>query len=424
MRSEEKKIILSVAAAMLVTAVLLIGGFAGGYLLAMRQASQRVGIAGSALPPADVDFAPVWKAWQVIDEKFVPAAVSTSTPIATTTAELNQEKVWGMIAGLAASLGDPYTFFLPPVESEQFASDMKGSFEGVGMEIDIKDEVLIVVSPLKNSPAERAGIEAGDHILKIDGESTEGMDTATAVGKIRGQKGTKVVLTILHESGDKPQEISVTRDVINVPIVTTELRSDGIFVIELAQFTANSPDLFRAALREFVDSKKGKLILDLRGNPGGYLEAAVDIGSWFLPVGAVIVSEDYAEHSENVVHRSYGYDIFNDNLQMIILVDRGSASASEILAGALRGHGVAELVGGYTFGKGSVQELVEITPETSLKITVARWMGPDGVAIPHEGIAPDYEVEVTEEDREAKHDAQLAKAVELLGGNPEVGSSN
>ncbi|HEY4521049.1 MAG TPA: S41 family peptidase [Candidatus Paceibacterota bacterium] len=422
MRSEERKIILSVAAAIVCTAVFLIGGFLGGYFVAVEQAQRGVGPA--AQPPEGVDMTPVWKAWQALNEKFVPASVSTSTPMATTTAELNQEKVWGMIGGLAASLNDPYTFFMPPSESEQFATEMQGSFEGVGMEIDVKDGILTVVSPLKSSPAERAGIRAGDLILKIDGESTEGMDTTAAVRKIRGEKGTKVILTVRGEDDADSRDISVTRDVINVPIITTEQRSDGIFVIEVAEFTANAPDLFRKALREFIESGDQRLIIDLRGNPGGYLEGAVEISSWFLPSGAIVVSEDYAGHASNIHHRSYGYDVFTDKLQMIILVNKGSASASEIMAGALRYHGDAALVGDNTFGKGSVQELVPITSDTSLKITVARWLGPDGVQIPYDGIVPDYKVEVTKEDREAKKDLQLAKAVELLGGDPAVGASD
>ena len=390
--------------------------------MAVEQAQRGVGPA--AQPPEGVDMTPVWKAWQALNEKFVPASVSTSTPMATTTAELNQEKVWGMIGGLAASLNDPYTFFMPPSESEQFATEMQGSFEGVGMEIDVKDGILTVVSPLKSSPAERAGIRAGDLILKIDGESTEGMDTTAAVRKIRGEKGTKVILTVRGEDDADSRDISVTRDVINVPIITTEQRSDGIFVIEVAEFTANAPDLFRKALREFIESGDQRLIIDLRGNPGGYLEGAVEISSWFLPSGAIVVSEDYAGHASNIHHRSYGYDVFTDKLQMIILVNKGSASASEIMAGALRYHGDAALVGDNTFGKGSVQELVPITSDTSLKITVARWLGPDGVQIPYDGIVPDYKVEVTKEDREAKKDLQLAKAVELLGGDPAVGASD
>ena len=365
--------------------------------------------------PADVDLSPLWKAWRVIDEKFVPAAVA-STSLATSTEDANQKRVWGLIEGLAGSLNDPYTFFLPPKENQQFTDDMSGSFGGDGMEIAVRDQVLTVVSPLKGTPAERAGIRSGDKILQIDGEDTDGMDISTAVSKIRGEKGTQVTLLMLREGWSEPREIKATRDVINVPTLTTTGRDDGIFIIHLMTFTANSPELFRSALREFVESGDSMLILDLRGNPGGYLEAAVDMASWFLPTGKIVVTEDYAGHADNIVHRSRGYDVFNENLRMVILVDRGSASASEILAGALRYWDVAELVGVNTFGKGSVQELVDITPETALKITVARWLAPDGEQIPLEGIAPDVEVKVSDEEIKDGKDPQLDKAVEILKG--------
>lgn len=282
------------------------------------------------------------------------------------------------------------------------------------MEIAVRDKVLTVVSPLKGTPAERAGIKSRDLILKIDGVSTEGMDVSKAVQKIRGPKGTVVTFSMLRDGWNAPKEIKVTRDVINVPVITTTARTDGIFVIAVATFTSTAPDLFRKALREFVESGDRSLILDLRGNPGGYLEAAVDMASWFLPLGKVVVTEDYAGHAANVVHRSLGYNVFSDKLKMVILVDRGSASAAEILAGALHAHGVGKLVGTNTFGKGSVQELVEITPDTALKITVARWVGPDGVHIPQDGIAPDVEVEISDEDAKDGKDPQLDKAVEIL----------
>ncbi|MDZ4227429.1 MAG: S41 family peptidase, partial [Patescibacteria group bacterium] len=378
----------------------LAAGFAAGVLVSTSLIPGYVGVAPPGAPEG-VDFTPVWKAWRVIDEKFVPAAVATTTSVATTTDDSNQERVWGLISGLSASLNDPYTFFLPPSENKTFAADMSGSFEGVGMEIAVKDGVLTVVSPLKGTPADKAGIKSGDQILKIDGADTDGMDTSEAVRLIRGPKGTQVALTILRAGWGTPREIKVTRDVINVPIVTTERKEGGVFVISIASFTSNSPDLFRKALRDFVESGDTKLVLDLRGNPGGYLDAAVDIASWFLPSGKTVVTEDYDGHSGNIIHRSLGYDIFNDNLRMVILVDRGSASASEILADALRYWEKAILVGVSTFGKGSVQELVDITPETALKLTVARWLGPDGTQIPLSGIVPDVKVEYTDEDAAA-----------------------
>jgi len=369
---------------------------------------------GAYAAPADVDFSPVWKAWNIINEKFVPAAVATSTPVATSTEALHQERVWGMITGLAGALNDPYSYFLPPSDNKLFSEDMSGSFEGVGMEIAVREKILTVVSPLKGSPAEKAGIKSGDKILKIDGTDTQGIDISVAVKKIRGPGGSAVTLLVLRDGWADAKEIKVTRGVIDVPTITTESLPGGVFVISLMNFTANSPDLFRSGLREFIQSGNDKLIIDLRGNPGGYLEAAVDMASWFLPTGKVVVSEDYAGHAQNIVHRSRGYDIFNENLKMVILVDRGSASASEILADALRHYGKARLVGDATFGKGSVQELVEITPDTALKLTIARWLGPDGEQIPNTGIVPDVEVKMTDEDVKAGKDPQLDKAIELV----------
>ncbi len=419
MYGNENKYTLSLAALVLGGVLIAALAFGGGFLAA----GTKVGMPASAAlslseaPPADVDFSPVWKAWAVINEKFVPVSVASSTPIvasSTSSMDDNQKRVWGMISGLAASLDDPYTFFLPPSENEQFASDMSGSFEGVGMEVAVRDEILTVVSPLKGTPAERAGMKSADIILKIDGTETKGMDVAQAVKKIRGPKGTVVTFVVLREGWTESREIKVTREVINVPVVTTTARPDGVYVIEVATFTSTSPDLFRNALRQFVESGYTKLVLDLRGNPGGYLGASVDMASWFLPLGKIVVTEDYAGHQANVVHRSLGYNVFNSNLKMVVLVDRGSASASEILADALHDHGIAKLVGTNTFGKGSVQELVEITPDTALKITVARWLAPNGSPIPQEGIAPDVEVKITEEDIKAKKDPQMDKAVEML----------
>lgn len=399
-------------------------GFSIGLITGTR-AEQVSTLLLQEVPPQNVDFMPVWKAWRIIDERFVPAAVSTSSP--TTTASVEQERVWGMISGLTSSLDDPYTFFLPPVENQIFAEDMNGSFEGVGMEIAIRDQMLTVVSPLKNTPAERAGLKSGDKITHINGVETRNLDITGAVRRIRGPKGSAVTLTIVREGLSEPKDISVVRDVIDVPTITTERKTGNgeeepgtlgakrdVFVIQLMNFSANSAALFRNALREFVETGSPHLIIDLRGNPGGYLEAAVEIASWFLPAGKVVVEEDYAGNASNIVHRSRGYDVFNKNLKLVILIDKGSASASEIFAQALRHYGKATLVGESTFGKGSVQELVDITSDTALKITVARWLGPDGLQIPHSGIVPDVEVKITDEEKEQKKDPQMEKAIKIV----------
>jgi len=357
--------------------------------------------------PANVDFAPFWKAWNLINEKYVPASTTSETVG-------DQEKVWGAIKGLTSSLGDPYTVFFPPVESELFESDIRGNFEGVGMEVVAKDGAITVIAPLKDSPAAKAGIMAGDRIIKIDSQETGNLSTEDAVGIIRGPKGTRVTLTIFRNGEREPFDIKVTRDVIGIPTIDTKELPGGIFVIELYSFSAQSPNLFRTALREFILSNNDKLILDLRGNPGGYLEAAIDMASWFLPSSRVVVREDFGQSRGEKVYRSKGYDIFSEDLKFVILIDKGSASASEILAGALAEHGRAILVGDRTFGKGSVQELVNITSETSLKVTIARWLTPNGLSISQDGIEPKFIVKYSPTDREAGRDPQLEKAIEIL----------
>ena len=354
-----------------------------------------------------VDFDPFWKAWNLINEKFVTGNGTTT----------DQERVWGAIEGLVGSLKDPYSVFLPPTDAEIFQENINGNFGGVGMEIGLRDDILTVVAPLKGTPAERAGILSGDQIVAIDGKDTSDMKVDEAVKIIRGEIGTTVVFKIARKGAEDFITKEVTRETITIPTIDTENRADGIFVIKLYNFSAISPDLFRGALREFVLSGKEKLILDLRGNPGGFLDAAVQIASWFLPAGKVVATEDFGERQSPIIYRSRGYDVFNEHLSMVILVDSGSASASEILAGALQEHGKATLVGEKTFGKGSVQELLKVTPETSLKLTIAQWKTPLGNHISKGGLTPDFEIKRTPEDRTAGRDPQLEKAVEILLSN-------
>ncbi len=348
------------------------------------------------------DFAPFWKVWNIINEKY-PGSKTT-----------DQEKVYGAISGLLGSLNDPYSVFFNPDEAKSFQEEISGNFSGIGMEVGTKDKVLTVIAPLKNTPAYNAGIKSGDKVLKVDGVETYGLSAEKAVKLIRGEKGTTVTLTIFREGEKDSREIKIVRDIINIPTLDTELRKDGIFVIKLYSFSANSSKLFRNAMKEFVLSKSDKLLLDLRGNPGGYLDASVDMASWFLPEGKVVVTEDYGSSKEPTIYRSRGYNIFNEKLKFIILIDGGSASASEILAGAMRDHGRAKLVGSQSFGKGSVQQMVDVTDDTILKITVAKWLTPNGATIAEVGLTPDYIVEGVKKDSVDKVDPQLNKAVELL----------
>ena len=354
-----------------------------------------------------IDFAPFWKAWEVINDKYVSS--STTTPEKTD----NQNRVYGAIEGMVKSLGDPYTTFFPPVESKSFSEEISGNFEGVGMEVGMKDDVLTVIAPLKDTPAYRAGIKSGDKIIKIDETLTSGLNTGEAIKIIKGKKGTKVKFTLVREGVKEPLIIEVIRDVINIPTIDTEIKGD-VFIIRLYNFSAISSNSFRGALRKFVESGKYKMVIDLRGNPGGYLESAVDMASWFLPSGKVVVKEDFKNEKDTQIFRSKGYNIFNNQLKLVILIDGGSASASEILAGALHEHGIATLVGTQSFGKGSVQELVEITSDTSLKVTIARWLTPKGTSISNGGLTPDVVVKFDEKEFLKGVDNQLEKAIEIL----------
>ena len=386
--------------------IFAVGYFVGNRSLAEVSQAASPQLANTVSSTTDkTDFAPFWKAWNILDTNFVAAS--------STDKNTDQKKVWGAIEGLAASYGDPYTTFFPPDDLKTFEDDIQGNFEGVGIEIDVKDGILTVVSPLKGTPADKAGMRAKDQIIKIDTKVTLGMSAQEATKLIRGPKGKEVIFNVIREG--KEMKITVVRDVIDVPIVITTKRPDGIFVIQITSFAANSADKFRDALKEFVNSGSNKLILDVRGNPGGYLEASVDIASWFLPASAVVVSEDFGSKNKPAeVFKSKGYNIFTNNLKMIMLVDGGSASASEILAGALKEHKIATLVGEKTFGKGSVQELIPLTDNSSIKVTIAHWLTPNGVSLSKNGVDPDVVVKMTDADRLEKKDPQLDKAVQMM----------
>lgn len=353
----------------------------------------------------EVDFGLFWEAWAALEEKYVDRAAID-----------RQKMVYGAILGLTHSLKDPYTEFFPPAESKQFQEDVKGSFGGIGAEIGIRKDILTIIAPLKGNPAEKAGLKAGDKILKIDDTVTGDLTLNEAVRLIRGDPGTAVRLSVIRDGLTQPKEYKIVRDVIKVMILTTDSRPDGIFVIKLNQFTENSGTEFRKAVQEFSKSGSKKLILDLRNNPGGYLTMAVDIASWFAPAGEVIARERYADGKEDI-YRSHGYRILGD-VPTVVLVNEGSASASEIVAGALRDLKGIQLVGAKTFGKGSVQEVVDLPKDSSLKITIAKWLTPKGSEIDGKGLEPDIKVELPKEPSETEEPKDLIfeKGIELLKG--------
>jgi carboxyl-terminal processing protease len=352
-------------------------------------------------PPEEIDFSLFWEAWYKLQEKFVNEE------------KLNtQEMIYGAISGMVKSLDDPYTVFLKPEESKRFIEDVKGTFEGVGMEIGIKKGQLQVISPLEGTPAQRAGLRAGDKILKINGTSTIDMTIEEAVTFIRGPKGTEVTLTIFREEWEKPKEFKIVREIIKVPSLKWELKNNDIAYIKLYHFTEKAGWDFNKAAIEILNSPAKKIILDLRNNPGGYLEVAQDIAGWFLERGQVVVIEDFGEGKQKEYKARGNGLLFSHPL--VILINQGSASGAEILAGALRDNRGILLIGEKSFGKGSVQELEKLTEGSSLKITIARWLTPKDELITDKGLEPDIKVEMTDEDFEQERDPQLEKAIEMI----------
>ena len=369
--------------------ILLAGSFFGGVFFEYehRPYSERVSGISNMQPEeqTSADFEPFWKVWNTIDEKF-PGAKDVSA----------QDRVYGAIKGLVGSLGDPYSVYFPPQDSKDFQNTIDNSFEGIGMEVGMKDNVINVIAPLKNSPSEKAGIKAGDVILKINGQTTSNMTIDQAVHLIRGTAGTSVTLNVYTEGAKQARDVAIVRAVITIPTINTKKLSDGTFDITLYNFGENATQEFANAIDEFQKSGDTKLIIDLRGDPGGYLDSAVDIASMFLPKGEKIVTESFGGDQKDDVYFSKGYDLVDPKTTKIaILVDRGSASASEILSGAMQQNKAAVLVGEKTYGKGSVQQVINVTGDTTLKLTIAKWLTPDGTWISKKGLNPDIVVPVS-----------------------------
>ena len=348
-----------------------------------------------------IDFSLFWDAWRVIETDYVNRD------------DLNrQNMVYGAITGLLDSLDDPYSVFMEPENSKKFLDDIKGSFEGIGAEIGMRKGILTVISPLEGNPAQKAGLRAGDKILKVDDTLTADLTLDEAVNLIRGEKGVEVILLVARDDWDEAKEINIIRDIIQIPIIKWEMKDNNIAYVQFYHFTENSANQFENTIKEIFNAGAQGLILDVRNNPGGYLDVAVDIASWFLPKRELVVTEDYGDGNKNE-HLSKGYQTLED-MPTVVLINQGSASASEILAGALRDIRGIQLVGQKSFGKGSVQQLEKMRGGSSIKITVAKWLTPSGISIAEEGIMPDFEIEITNEDFEEMRDPQLNKALELL----------
>ncbi|MBI2404758.1 S41 family peptidase [Candidatus Gottesmanbacteria bacterium] len=412
-----------------VTLALLIFVGASGYELGLRRTQLRISpdkqvVVGQESPPQlAVDFSLFWDVWQRLLRHYIDAA------------NLNKGKmVEGAITGMVNSLGDPYTVFLPPKENTEFKQDLGGAFEGIGAQLGMKDGHVIVVAPLKGNPAEKAGMKAGDFIVKVNGEETIGWTLPQAVSKIRGPRGTTVTLNILHEGGTKPVDITIIRDTITVPSVEWWVRSPReipevsgvkdakvlqaktgkVAYLRLSRFGDHSNDEWNKAVGEILAAQAANgtlkgLIFDLRNNPGGYLQGAVFIASEFMKSGTVVSQVNSDGTRENYPVDRVGKLL---DIPVIVLINKGSASAAEIVAGALRDYKRATIVGETSFGKGSVQTPQDLTGGAGLHITTGKWLLPKGDWINKKGIVPD--VLVPMESTDATSDAQLAKAVELL----------
>lgn len=353
-------------------------------------------------PPEGVDFSLLWEAWNKLYENYVnPKALDT------------QKMIYGAVSGMVKSLDDPYTVFFNPEDAKTFLEDISGRFEGIGMEIGIRNGQLQVIAPLEGTPAQKAGLRPGDKIIKIDDVLTADITSEEAVSLIRGPKGTKVTLTIFRDIWKTTKEIILERAVIEVPSLTWELKEGNIAYIKFYQFSEKAEREFTQEAVEILNSPANKIILDLRNNPGGYLERAQDIAGWFLERDQVVVIEDFSKKEEQQIYKAQGNARFLD-YSMVILINQGSASAAEILASAIRDNRGVKLIGETSYGKGSVQTLEELRDGSSLKITVAHWLTPKGELIADKGLDPDIKVEMTDEDYNQGRDPQLDKAIEII----------
>jgi len=349
-----------------------------------------------------LDFALFWKVWDVLKEKYVDSS------------KLDAQKLfYGAIKGMLAATGDPYTNFFDPEENKKFNEDITGSFEGIGAEIGIKGGVLTVIAPLEGTPAEKAGLRAGDKIVKIGDKNTADLTIDGAVDLLHGKKGTEVKMTIFREGEQDTQEITIIRDVINVKSVKFEEKEGEIAYIKISRFGETTFKEFGEALTQTKNNNSKGIIVDLRNDPGGYLETAVEIGSKMLPKGNIVVMEEDRNGKRNNLLAKGGDEL--SEIKTVVLINEGSASASEILAGALReNRDNVTLVGKKSYGKGSVQELVKLTQGTSMKVTIAHWLTPKGNQINEKGIDPDVKIEFTNDDYNNNKDPQLDKALEIV----------
>lgn len=330
----------------------------------------------------------------------------------------DQTILYGAVKGAVASTGDPYTEFFTPEELKNFETDLAGTFEGIGAEIGKQGGNIVIVAPLDGTPAKAAGLLPKDVIVKVNGELTTDWSTEEAVRHIRGPKGSEVTLTIYRDGRSDTFDVAIKRDAIVIKSVKWEVKTtkaqDGkekkVGVITVTRFGDDTSILFARAVQDVLSKGAQGLVLDLRSNPGGYLDTSVDLASYWLEKDKVVVTEAHS-NGQNIEYKSKGLNKLS-GIKTITLINGGSASASEILSGALHDYKLTTLVGEKSFGKGSVQEVLSLPGDSALKVTVAKWITPNGKNISKEGIAPDIEVKLTEDDIKNQKDPQMDKALE------------
>lgn len=399
---------------------LLVGYYVGTtrVTLAWRQYVPQVNVTGK-MPPAgvtNVDFSPMWVVMDKLERDYYDKSVLDP-----------QKMLNGAISGMVASLGDPFTLYLPPQQNQDFKNGLAGKFEGIGAELGTRGSDIVVVKPLYGSPAQKAGIRIGDTILKINNDSTQGMSVNQAVDKIRGPKGSPITLTVMHQDEDKPSAIKIVRDEITVKSVEGWIKKakdikevklpnedSQIMYVRLSQFGDNTNQDWLTLINSLDIQRKNTnvkgMVLDLRYNPGGYLTDAVFIASEFLPMGDTVVIQDDMKNEQvkmNVNRKGLLLDV-----PLVVLINGGSASAAEIVSGALRDHGRAKLVGEKSFGKGTIQQAEDLGGGAGIHVTIAKWLTPNQTWVHKKGLQPDVPAKMDPKD--PSHDPQLQAAIETL----------
>lgn len=389
--------------------------FALGYYAGEERGEKRALGSGQVFgkesePPAeylksDVEFSLFWDVWEILQKQYV------DSPIAET------KLFYGALAGLVAGAGDPYTVFLDPKTATDFNQELSGSFDGIGAEIGLRDNKIVIIAPLPDTPAEKAGLRPKDHIIAIDDRNTGGMTLESAVSAIRGQRGTEVVLKILREGVEEPREVKIIRATIDIKSVEFSMKAaagadkSDIGYIKITHFNEDTASDFSAAVNNVLGKNPKAIILDLQNDPGGFLDTAVDVASYWIDKGPVVVQQVKGDKRTEIPARGQA---LLKGMKTVVLVNAGSASASEIVAGALQDYGLATIIGEKTFGKGSVQELQSLSDGSAVKVTVAKWLTPKGRSIEGEGIEPDVIVAIDRDKLDDEKDPILERALELL----------